>query len=500
MMRNALCGVFVSTDMADEEIQRGSIKRQIARLIGNASIPIYVLGDDNRIVFANDALARLVGTESDALIGLDCSKNIPVDNAPRSQLAASLSLPPNVDRSVAQLHPVTLPGEPTDRICIAFPLEELPQPMMFCAIKENRGEWEALLGSRHRSRLQQSLIRTMSVATTNTDPWFLSGTSSAIARTRKQLQIVSNHRFGVHVVGSAAGSSLAVAKLIAQRFRNASSAKATGHAIVVECQLMDRELLRGTVEMIDEQSRILGKADGLMSIIYHQIDRLPEGLIDQLCDAKPVPSALLLATSASNDLISLHPMHSSWGGFAAMLESHMVHVPALAERLVDIEPLVVAWLEQAANTREAPQKYRWTRDFIDGMLAYSWPGDLDEFDATMREATIRCKDFQLTGKDLSASIRTYPSHVQRPEPLAKIDLDAFLEQMERDLIQQSLTHFRGNRTAAANHLGISRTRFLRRLQQLGIEPSGASHGADSEELVFEEWTDDSSGQATEPEK
>jgi DNA-binding protein Fis len=468
MMRNALCGVFVSNHMADEEIQRGSVKRQIARLIGNASVPIYILGDDDRIVFANDAFGCLLNMESDSLIGLDCSKNIPVDNSNASRLAAALALPPNAERFSAHLHPVSLPTDKLDRLCIAFPLDDSPRPMMFCAIKENRGEWEALLASRHRSRLQQLLLRPTSDSGISVDPWFLCGTSPAIVRTRKQLQIAAQHRFGVHVLGPAPSSTLAVAKRIAQQGCSHSPTKAISQPIVIECRLMDRDLLRGTLEMIDEQSRIHGKNDNPLTTIFHQIDNLSDALIEQLCQWAPGPNALLLATSASQDLIALHPDHSPWGAWAATLESHVVHVPALAQRLVDIEPLMVAWL--------------------------------DEFDAAMREATTRCTDHQLTSKDLSASIRTYPSHIRRPEPLAKIDLDAFLEQIERNLIQQALAHFRGNRTAAANHLGISRARFLRRLQQLGVEPAVASHAADSEELVFEEWTDDPPGQATEPEQ
>jgi DNA-binding NtrC family response regulator len=90
--------------------------------------------------------------------------------------------------------------------------------------------------------------------------------------------------------------------------------------------------------------------------------------------------------------------------------------------------------------------------------------------------------------------------VQRPEPLAKIDLDSVLAQIEREIIQQAMAQFPRNRTATANQLGISRARLLRRLQQLGLEKADAASQANSEEPIFEEWTDEFPGERDAPEK
>ena len=52
-----------------------------------------------------------------------------------------------------------------------------------------------------------------------------------------------------------------------------------------------------------------------------------------------------------------------------------------------------------------------------------------------------------------------------------IALDEFLGDIERELIQRAIRQARGNKTQAARLLGVHRARLLRRLNQLGLEPS-----------------------------
>ena len=55
-----------------------------------------------------------------------------------------------------------------------------------------------------------------------------------------------------------------------------------------------------------------------------------------------------------------------------------------------------------------------------------------------------------------------------------LNLDETLEDFERSVLQKAIDAFPRNRAAAARHLGISRTRLLRRLAQLGLEASAAA--------------------------
>jgi hypothetical protein len=489
-------------DMADDDVQRGTAKRQIARLIGNTSVPIYVLGDGDQLLFANDALAELLGVDADALIGLDCSNPIPSDDSPLAAIASRLALPPNTDRSLAQFFSVSILDRETSYLGLAFPLEHGPLPMTFCSIKPDQGDRESIRGFDHRGNLHRVLSLPMPESCRSAELWFLQGTSPAIARTRAQIHAAIQSKLGVHISGSGSSTNLAVAKWIAhQRIHSRNTLSSHRDAmparesiIVIECRLMDRDLLRGMLEMATEQSQLRKKAAAIPALILHQIDQLASELIEPLGNWYRSSKTSLFATSNHMDLIQHRPNDREWGSLVASIDSHVVHVPSLNQRTDDIEVLVAAWLEWfGAASNKSKIKYRWTQSLIDAMIAYPWPGDIQEMDEALRIATRSCSEYLLAERDLPAPLRTYPSHTQRPEPLPKLDLDAMLEQFERQLLEQALAHFPRNRTAVANHLGISRARLLRRLQQLGLDSKVKSPNDESDTPVFEDWNEEDSG-------
>jgi DNA-binding NtrC family response regulator len=53
-------------------------------------------------------------------------------------------------------------------------------------------------------------------------------------------------------------------------------------------------------------------------------------------------------------------------------------------------------------------------------------------------------------------------------PVQGIDLDAFLESIENDLIHQALDQSHGNKSLAAQLLGLNRTTLLERLRKKGL--------------------------------
>ena len=68
-----------------------------------------------------------------------------------------------------------------------------------------------------------------------------------------------------------------------------------------------------------------------------------------------------------------------------------------------------------------------------------------------------------------------------------IQLDDFLAAIERELLERALAQARGNKSRAAQFLGVNRGRLLRRLLQLGLaEPLPAD-----EPVVFEPLPDES---------
>jgi DNA-binding NtrC family response regulator len=76
--------------------------------------------------------------------------------------------------------------------------------------------------------------------------------------------------------------------------------------------------------------------------------------------------------------------------------------------------------------------------------------------------------------------------MNRPPIEHPIELDRVLEQLERDLILRALERKKSNRTAAAQLLGISRARLLRKLQQWGLGASESTSEIEDDSPIFEE--------------
>jgi transcriptional regulator with PAS, ATPase and Fis domain len=109
---------------------------------------------------------------------------------------------------------------------------------------------------------------------------------------------------------------------------------------------------------------------------------------------------------------------------------------------------------------------------LDLLQAASWPGNLRELYAVLRQACQRGKEAVIEPGDL-------PWYLRGGQPAAErvLSLDDLLEQLERRLVQLAMERSKEkrageivvNKSRAGELLSISRTRLIRRLQELGIE-------------------------------
>ncbi|MGL5097821.1 MAG: helix-turn-helix domain-containing protein, partial [Planctomycetia bacterium] len=142
----------------------------------------------------------------------------------------------------------------------------------------------------------------------------------------------------------------------------------------------------------------------------------------------------------------------------------------------------------ADDRSAAAGKVNWTLDAAAQalFLQYDWPGNLRELEAVLRQAQVRSATPTagspapplpgvLTPADFPRRLRrTEPTAADALPPTgAPPSLDALLEEVERRLLRTTLERCRGNKSKAADQLGVSRARMHRRLEQLGLTPAGA---------------------------
>ncbi|VVQ13508.1 Transcriptional regulatory protein ZraR [Pseudomonas fluorescens] len=145
-----------------------------------------------------------------------------------------------------------------------------------------------------------------------------------------------------------------------------------------------------------------------------------------------------------------------------------LRVPSLRERRDDIETLAGHVLKRlAAETGQAVAKLH--PQALEALKSYRFPGNVRELENMLERAHTLCENKQIEAGDLRLAEGNCTAEGSVPD-LTQIDnLEAYLENVERQLILQALEETRWNRTAAAQRLNLSFRSMRYRLKKLGLD-------------------------------
>ncbi len=134
-----------------------------------------------------------------------------------------------------------------------------------------------------------------------------------------------------------------------------------------------------------------------------------------------------------------------------------LELPPLCERKEDIVPLAERFLEKYA-ARYHKVNMHLSPAAVSRLKEYSWPGNIRELQHTIEKAVIMAESDEPDMPVLGAgNARPVPSSTQQT-----------LEQMECELIRQALEIHRGNMSAVAGQLGITRQTLYNKLRKYGL--------------------------------
>jgi two-component system response regulator PilR (NtrC family) len=149
-----------------------------------------------------------------------------------------------------------------------------------------------------------------------------------------------------------------------------------------------------------------------------------------------------------------------------------INVPPLRDRKEDISKLVDYILTQFSSTT-GNVKPEVSPAFIEKLTKYNFPGNVRELENIIERAITLCENNLLEVSDLQFSQKIKP--VSQPKsvvdstspPAATMTTKSFsLKGLEKQAIDRALKQTRGNRTKAANLLGISLSALRYRLNRL----------------------------------
>jgi transcriptional regulator with GAF, ATPase, and Fis domain len=150
------------------------------------------------------------------------------------------------------------------------------------------------------------------------------------------------------------------------------------------------------------------------------------------------------------------------------LSAVTLRLPPLRERPHDIRLLAEHFLRTAAQRygRAVPLL---TEDCLSALTAYSFPGNVRELESEMSRLAVLASAGAPCGPDLlNERIRNRGNGRSKASSQAAPVAPMSLHEMEKQLIASVLQHTGGNRTRAAEILGISREGLRTKLQRLQI--------------------------------
>ena len=432
-------------------------------LFAQAREAIFVLNERNRIVFANRSLYDLLeispGTSA-TWSGLPLDLLVPPDDMPNSKAC-------RVERSWQQgrwLHILFLPIRgPNDQlmavlgqVSVGSPPASIPKSAV-SEISERLALWR-----------QQQLAR-----------WgfdSLPARSPAMLRVVQQLRIAIDSQTPLVLIGEIGTGKAILAHLIHQQRLGDRGTLATLDCEALPADEQRRQLL-GRLDVPDPQSTesigILGlSGPGTLLIksvlaLSRELQREIAQMVARRSDKwQPIATERVpLEQGRADGRLDEALFH--------LLSPLVIELPPLRQRKEEL-PDHCDWVLEQLRHRKGGRAFTLDHAAMEAIRDYHWPGNLRELEAVLGQAARRAAGPQIGRNDLPLRLRRLfdAADVPTAEPEQLPSLDVVLENVERRMIRLALTVHHSNKSKAAKQLQITRARFLRRCEQLGLGDEG----------------------------
>ncbi len=146
-------------------------------------------------------------------------------------------------------------------------------------------------------------------------------------------------------------------------------------------------------------------------------------------------------------------------------------VPSLRERRSDIPLLAERFLRKASES--VSRRLRFSDMALASLISYDWPGNVRELENAVEYAGLHARGAEVQAEELPAKVQTSEVRARLAldgSPLAALYADLIsLDELERRYLLHVLEATGGNRTRAAEILGIDRRTLYRMAERFQIK-------------------------------
>ncbi|MDX1757276.1 MAG: sigma-54 dependent transcriptional regulator [Marinobacter sp.] len=325
------------------------------------------------------------------------------------------------------------------------------------------------------------------------EPGLLLGNSQQIKRLRNQVRKLARSQAPVFISGESGSGKELVARMI-----HLQGPRSEGPFVAVNCGAIPGELMESEffghkkgsfTGAVDNKDGLFRSAHG-GTLFLDEVADLPlamqvkllraiqEKAVRPVGDTKEVSVDTRILSATHKDLPTLVSEAEFRQDLFYRINVIELAVPPLRQRKDDIALLAEHILARIASEYECPPAHL-TDGALEKLKDYSFPGNVRELENILERAYTLCDEDRIGAGDLQLGSApqaegviddTRPAEASNPTiPEGELDLEGYLESIERQAIEKALEATRWNKTAAAKRLGISFRALRYRLKKLGME-------------------------------
>jgi two-component system response regulator HydG len=314
------------------------------------------------------------------------------------------------------------------------------------------------------------------------------GASGPVQKLKELIDRVADADAALLITGESGTGKELVARAIHQRGRSS-----TGPFVAVNCAAIPEALLEselfGHVKGAFTDARaprqgLFLKANG-GTLFLDEIGDMPLGMQPKLLRAlqertvrpiggdQEIPYEARIITASNRDLETEVTERRFREDLFYRINVLRIDVPALRVRGSDVLFLAQHFVKQFSQ-QTSKDVVGLSPPVAEKLMAYSWPGNVRELQNCIERAVAFTRFGELTVDDLPEKIRDYRSSDVSIPGLGPHEV-LTMDEVERRYITRVLKQLDGNKTMAADVLGLDRRTLYRKLERWG-----AAHGADSD--------------------
>jgi two-component system response regulator FlrC len=198
---------------------------------------------------------------------------------------------------------------------------------------------------------------------------------------------------------------------------------------------------------------------------------LQEREVDRIGGNKPVKVNIRVLATSNRNMLEEVKKGSFREDLYFRLNVITIAMPALRDRIDDVEPLAKHFIDKYSKANGINVR-KLSDAALTKLKSYSWPGNVRELENTMHRTVllatgeaIEPEAILVQGMQDATHVSATPQNTSQQPSAGSGLVGRTVENVEQELILNTLDHCLGNRTHAANILGISIRTLRNKLKQ-----------------------------------